>query len=658
MMERTVNMKQLKMNKDNLVFSLDIGTRTIIGIVGEYMEDNKFNILAYSIKEHNRRNMYDGQIHDIQGVVEVVREIKEELEEKIGRNLKKVSIAAAGRSLKTSKTRIDKEINRLSEISRSMVEALELEAVQKAQDMINMDNSQNKLKYYNIGYSVINYYLDDNIMTKLEGHRGDKIGVNLLATFLPQIVIEGLYAVILKAGLEVDNITLEPIAAINVAIKEELRLLNLALVDIGAGTSDIAITKDGKIIAYAMTSIAGDEITEALSKKYLLDFNTGEELKIKLSSRDKHIFTDIVGIEHNLATGEIVDNIYDIINKISREISEKIIEFNGKVPNAVFLIGGSSQMPGLKECLAKNLGLPKERVSIKDTSFIQNVEGIDSHINGPDIVTPIGIAMEGATKKYRNFLQIEFNGEEIKIFNTENVKVSYILVLTGYNPRNLIPKSGDNFIYFLNGKKKIIKGKAGNPARIYVNNRVGNLSTPLNDGDNLKIVEGSKGEKIIPYLYDCIPNKKVVNFNNGQYNLIKDIKINGVQVKDNPMLNEGDRVEFLEIKTIEDFLKYIDKDIPIDHILINGKKADKDAILNAYDEITTIQNKTIRLGINGEETTIEYNKKEFIFVDIFDYIDFDLTKPKGKLILKINGKDAEYMEPLKDGDIIQVFWDK
>lgn len=657
-MERTVNMKQLKMNKDNLVFSLDIGTRTIIGIVGEYMEDNKFNILAYSIKEHNRRNMYDGQIHDIQGVVEVVREIKEELEEKIGGNLKKVSIAAAGRSLKTSKTRIDKEINRLSEISRSMVEALELEAVQKAQDMINMDNSQNKLKYYNIGYSVINYYLDDNIMTKLEGHRGDKIGVNLLATFLPQIVIEGLYAVILKAGLEVDNVTLEPIAAINVAIKEELRLLNLALVDIGAGTSDIAITKDGKIIAYAMTSIAGDEITEALSKKYLLDFNTGEELKIKLSSRDKHIFTDIVGIEHNLATGEIVDNIYDIINKISREISEKIIEFNGKVPNAVFLIGGSSQMPGLKECLAKNLGLPKERVSIKDTSFIQNVEGIDSHINGPDIVTPIGIAMEGATKKYRNFLQIEFNGEEIKIFNTENVKVSYILVLTGYNPRNLIPKSGDNFIYFLNGKKKIIKGKAGNPARIYVNNRVGNLSTPLNDGDNLKIVEGSKGEKIIPYLYDCIPNKKVVNFNNGQYNLIKDIKINGVQVKDNPMLNEGDRVEFLEIKTIEDFLKYIDKDIPIDHILINGKKADKDAILNAYDEITTIQNKTIRLGINGEETTIEYNKKEFIFVDIFDYIDFDLTKPKGKLILKINGKDAEYMEPLKDGDIIQVFWDK
>ena len=73
----------------------------------------------------------------------------------------------------------------------------------------------------------------------------------MLATFLPQMVIEGLYSVISKAGLEA-NITLEPIAAINVAIKEELRLLNLVLVDIGAGTSDIAITRDGKIMAYAM----------------------------------------------------------------------------------------------------------------------------------------------------------------------------------------------------------------------------------------------------------------------------------------------------------------------------------------------------------------------------------------------------------------------
>src|SRR5690606_30404667 len=116
----------------------------------------------------------------------------------------------------------------------------------------------------------------------------------------------------------------------------------------------------------------------------------------------------------------------------------------------------SSQMPGLKDCIAEKLGLPKERVSIRDSSFIENLEGLSSNINGPDIITPIGIAIEGAAQRYRNFLQIKFNDEEIRIFNTEKVKVSDILVLTGYNPRNLIPKLGNDFTYYVNGERRII----------------------------------------------------------------------------------------------------------------------------------------------------------------------------------------------------------
>ena len=65
-----------KFNPDDLIFSLDIGTRTVIGIVGIY-EDETFKILASCIKNHDRRNMYDGQIHDIDGVTKVVREVKE-----------------------------------------------------------------------------------------------------------------------------------------------------------------------------------------------------------------------------------------------------------------------------------------------------------------------------------------------------------------------------------------------------------------------------------------------------------------------------------------------------------------------------------------------------------------------------------------------------
>lgn len=651
-------MKQWKNPKEDLIFSLDIGTRTIIGIVGKYTEDQKLNVLAYSIREHSKRYMYDGQIHDIDGVTEIVKEIKEELEEKLGTSLKKVFIAAAGRSLRTCRVKVDKDIRDNSEITRNIVEVLELEAVQKAQEIINNNEEENRLKYYNIGYTVINYYLDGNIMNKLEGHRGSRIGVNLLATFLPQMVIEGLYSVISKAGLEVGNITLEPIAAINVAIKEELRLLNLALIDIGAGTSDIAITKDGKIMAYAMTSQAGDEITEALSQKYLLDFNGGEKLKIQLSSKEVHEFIDVVGVQHKLTTKEIIKSIYETIESIANEIVEKIIEFNEKAPSAVFLIGGSSQMPGLKDCIAEKLGLPKERVSIRDSSFIENLEGLSSNINGPDIITPIGIAIEGAAQRYRNFLQIKFNDEEIRIFNTEKVKVSDILVLTGYNPRNLIPKLGNDFTYYVNGERRIILGEEGKPAIIYVNNDIGNLNTHLKDGDILKVIKATQGKNRKPYLSECISKVKMVSYNNQKYNLIKEIKINGNKVEDNPIINEGDRIDIVQLNTLGDFLEFLNVDVAASNILINGREAKYDTPLKEEDVITVIERKTLELIINGELKIIEYNKDEFVFVDIFDYIDFDLSELRGNLILKINGKEAEYMAPLKNGDELQIFWSK
>ncbi len=99
--------------------------------------------------------------------------------------------------------------------------------------------------------------------------------------------------------LTVENLTLEPIAAINVVVPEDIRLLNIALVDIGAGTSDIAISKDGSIIAYDMVTIAGDEITEAIMQKCLCNFENAEKIKIALDTDNSQItYTDILGNTH------------------------------------------------------------------------------------------------------------------------------------------------------------------------------------------------------------------------------------------------------------------------------------------------------------------------------------------------------------------------
>ncbi len=644
--------------KKDLICSLDIGTRTIIGLVGEYTEDEKFKVIAYAIKEHKKRNMYDGQIHDIEGVADTVKEIIEELEEKTEYKLKTVSIAAAGRALKTQRITLEKDIEVSGEISRREVEALELEAVQKSQEKINKSENKN-LKYYNIGYTVVNYFLNDDKMESLVGHKGEKIGVELLATFLPQVVIESLYSVIARVGLEVGSITLEPIAAINVAIKKELRLLNLALVDIGAGTSDIAITKEGEISFYGMTQLAGDEITERLAKAYLLDFNTSEKLKTELSKKDEHEFVDVVGVSHKVTTFDIVENIMDVIDKISQEIVDKIIEYNNKSPNAVFLIGGSSQMPMIKEKIADKLGLPQERVSIRDTSFIVDIEGIEE-LTGPDMITPIGIAMEGAQDKYKNFLKIVFNGEDVRIFNTENIRVSDILILVGYSPRKLIPKLSNKFVYYMNGKKKMIMGEPSTQPEILINGIKGSLKTALKDEDVIEIIESKEASFQPPYLYDIVAKSKYIEFNGESLDLVKGIKLNNNIVKENIKLNLEDRIEVQEIESLGEFIDEYDIDSDNIEFYINDVKVEKDEKIKKGDSIKGICDdkvNLIRLTINNEEKEIYHKKDKFIFVDIFDYIDFDLSRLQGELCLKINGKDAEYMEELKDGDKIIALWE-
>ncbi|MFA5577095.1 MAG: cell division FtsA domain-containing protein [Tissierellaceae bacterium] len=649
--------------KDNLIFSLDIGTRTIIGIVGEYIEDDKFRVLAHAIKEHSKRNMYDGQIHDIEGVTRIVKEIVKELEGKTGEELKVVSIAAAGRALKTFRIRNERSVDKSREVSRHDVEALELEAVQRAQEEINKLENGN-LRYYSIGYSIVDYYLDDSRMERLEGHRGDEIAVDLLATFLPQIVIESLYTVMAKSGLEVGSITLEPIAAINIAIKKELRLLNLALVDLGAGTSDIAITKDGQIISYAMTSTAGDEITERLAKEYLLDFNSSERLKIGLSKKDQHEFTDVVGIAHSLTRKEIVDSIIDVVEKIASEIKDRIIEFNGKAPNAVFLIGGSSQMPMLKEMIADKLELPRDRVAIRDLSILDTVLGLEG-LGGPDMITPVGIALEATEEKYRNFIRVKFNGEEVRIFNTDDIKISDVLVLTGYDPKNLLPSRSPDFVYYINGKRRLVKGKMGGYPQILVNGEIANIKTKLTDRADIEIVPGEVPPMQAPSLYDLVDVKRHVFFQGEKIELIRQIKINGHIVRHNNLLEQESYIELDEIRRLEDLAIEVEGEASTGDYLVNGKVQAPDyELLNGdiikkpmRDSAKKDGKKSIKLVINNEETEIYYSKEKFIFVDIFDHIDFDLTTLKGKLVLEINGREAEYMEELREGDTIKVYWE-
>lgn len=111
----------------------------------------------------------------------------------------------------------------------------------KAQFQIAKEQEGKSVNYYCVGYSVLSYQLDGDEIGSLVDQSGLLASVEVIATFLPKVVVESLLAALNRSGLELEALTLEPIAAINVLIPPTMRRLNVALVDIGAGTSDIAI---------------------------------------------------------------------------------------------------------------------------------------------------------------------------------------------------------------------------------------------------------------------------------------------------------------------------------------------------------------------------------------------------------------------------------
>ncbi|HPF29527.1 MAG TPA: cell division protein FtsA, partial [Lachnospiraceae bacterium] len=277
-----------------LVFGLDIGTRSIVGSVG-YREADTFCVLAQVIKENETRAMMDGQIHDISQVGNTICQVKKALEKKLSVKLTDVCIAAAGRVLKTVETQVTWNFDKEKIVTLEEVAGLTAMGVEKAYEKFQEENDTQD-KFYCVGNSIIRYYLNGYQIGNIEDHKAKSIGADIIATFLPDDVVDGLYRAVEIAGLRVVNMTLEPIAAIAVAIPEMYRMLNIALVDVGAGTSDICITKDGCIVAYGMIPRAGDLLTETLARECLVDFGTAEKIKRGIKDKASVEYKDIMGL--------------------------------------------------------------------------------------------------------------------------------------------------------------------------------------------------------------------------------------------------------------------------------------------------------------------------------------------------------------------------
>ena len=694
----------------NNVFGLDIGTRNVVGTVGYRTEEEQFVVVAQYMKQHETRAMLDGQIHDIGRVARTIGVVKKELEEQTGAPLSEVCIAAAGRVLKTVTTHVEYEYAEESVVTGEDIHTLNLLGVEKAQENLK-DNNDTKYKFYCVGYSVVKYYLNDEVFISLEGHKANKIGEDIIVTFLPEDVVDGLYSAVGQAGLAVANMTLERIAAINVAIPENFRMLNIALVDVGAGTSDISITKEGSIIAYGMIPHAGDELTEVIVQHYLVDFKTAEAMKLASTTEDEITYEDIMSISHTIPSEELWELVAPVVDKITSEVAEKIKELNGdKTVSACFVVGGGGKVHGFTEKLAEYLDLPKERVALRGEEVLKEVTFEQEDIKkDPLLVTPIGICLNYYEQK-NNFIMVRFNGERLKLYDNNRLTIVDAALQAGFPNDQLFPKRGMPINFTVNGSARIARGEAGEPAIVTMNGQPAHINTPLEPNCEITIEPSTTGEAAVYTVgqleeYGRMSMTLIVN--NQPVTCPKFVEVNGSLEPASYEIKEGDVIETRNYYTVSQVIEFMDVEIDEDReILVNNKPADMDTLVydnfsiewtvlsfgvapddvNSYnateeavtengtdyenrseedeavgnaqeasDVSETVDNRCI-VTVNGE--TVELMGKEsYIFVDIFDRITFDLNASRGRAIATmVNGMDAEFSQELHDGDRIELYW--
>lgn len=694
------------------IFALDIGTRMVMGLV-MVKEQEGYTILASAQTEHRQRAMYDGQVHDIEEVAQAVLRVKTELEQKINQPLQSVAVAAAGRALKTVITSYERHEAFPVIWERENVVSLEMEAVQQA--LREIDGKEESGAYHCVGYSTIERCLEGQKISNLIGQRGKDAQIKVITTFLPRTVVDGLIAVVQRAELKMESLTLEPIAAGLAAIPRDMRRMNLALVDIGAGTADIALTKLGTFFAYGMVPMAGDEITEQLCQTYLLDFQTGEKFKRSIRTKARLTFKNFLGEKNSLSKDEVLECITPVVKELAQKIVTEIIRLNEEVPHAVILIGGGSLTPLLREMIAEIIALPANRVGIQIRERIDGIFG-ETGIKGPEVITPIGIgisALEGLGLRY---YEVGVNSSPVSILELQKTTVADALLSAGISPKTLLGRPGRALTFEVNGEVKLVKGSLGQPAAYFVNGQRVSLDHVLTPGDQIEFVPGVSGESAhvqIQEIFLDLTDKNV--FINEQSFLFEPkFLYEGERLGRDSEIIDGWKIDFVGNQTLHDLLTQIQLPIENSHLLhfkvdgqaqeykairetfVNGQQVKINCEINDQDKIDirepriklsdlNLQASPMYFHINGEEIifppqvlkiylrgqrlTLEdlvtdgmeirlegYDDMP-ILSDILPYIK--LPEPTGTgetLKILVNGLPGEFTTPLRNGDRIEITW--
>jgi cell division protein FtsA len=378
------------MSEGKIIVGLDIGTTKVACIVGQKAENGKIEILGYgrTISTGVRR----GVVTNIFDTVEAIKRAVKQASDQSGVEINRVSVGIAGQHIKSLQHRgVMMRDNHETEISEA-----ELERLRNDTFKINMTPGEEIV-------DVIRQdtYVDGELATNPVGMLGSKIEANFHVIIGQTSAAKNIVKCIESAGLEMDYMILEPIASAQAVLDEEEKDAGVVLVDIGGGTTDIAIFKEKKIQHTAVIPFGGNIITEDICSGCSIIKHYAEEVKVKFGSalasenRDDEVVS-IPGIRGREPKEISFKNLAHIIQARLEEIFELVnyeiqkAKSENQLIAGIVLTGGGAMMRHIQQLAEFKTGL-EVRIGYPNEHLNKNT---DKELSSPMYSTSIGIVIE------------------------------------------------------------------------------------------------------------------------------------------------------------------------------------------------------------------------------------------------------------------------
>lgn len=383
------------MNTSDIIVGLDIGTTKIAAIVGKRSERGKIEILGYGRTESI--GVKRGMVSNIEHTVDSIRRAVEEAENKSKVEIKYVNVGIAGQHIKSLQHR------------GSLIRQNNDEEISQ-QDIDTLWNSMFNLNM-NPGEEIIDVIPQDYIIDNEQGVRqpigmlGNSLEANFHIIVGQTTAAKNIYKCVKKAGLEVVDLILEPIASSNAVLNDEEKEAGVVLVDIGGGTTDLAIFQDRIIRHTAVIPFGGDILTEDVKEGCSIIRKHAEELKVKFGSalanenKDEEIVA-IPGLRGRPPKEISLRNLASIIQARMEEIVEHVyyeIKNSGyekKLIAGIVLTGGGAMLRHVAQLTEFMTGMDT-RIGYPNEFLAGDVP---DEMASPMHATGIGLVIEGIAR--------------------------------------------------------------------------------------------------------------------------------------------------------------------------------------------------------------------------------------------------------------------